>query len=335
MSPLALARMTRAEAAETRRRHAPRAAIGLSGGGRLRLVEAAPSSERRGGVRVRLHVGDDRMDVFVPQKMIETCVHTLDKALQPDGLPDDLAALILEAAFRDDLDRLEVVCDRRISVESVTRADADAASGGVHLTTELHGDSWPVWLAASDGNALLETLASRWPIAPRPMSRFPIPAALRLGATQLRYDELVSLRPGDVVLMQFTDAKGARLVVCERLLAAARKDGERWVLAEPPRTAGLPEKREWTMDQDSDATAPDQPITDTDALPTQLTFDIGQVPMTMGALRHLGAGAVVELNRDVQELVRISANGALVGHGELVDVEGRAGVRIVRLFDHG
>jgi type III secretion protein Q len=89
------------------------------------------------------------------------------------------------------------------------------------------------------------------------------------------------------------------------------------------------------MPQDSEPMEQGRAIGDPDEIPVRITFDIGRIEIPLGELRRLGAGAVVELDRDIDQLVRISANGRPIGDGVLIDVEGRAGVRIVRLFDHG
>jgi flagellar motor switch/type III secretory pathway protein FliN len=57
--------------------------------------------------------------------------------------------------------------------------------------------------------------------------------------------------------------------------------------------------------------------------------------MTVAELRLLGPGSVLELGRSISELVRISAQGQTIGQGRLVDVDGAAGVQVVRMFDHG
>ena len=60
----------------------------------------------------------------------------------------------------------------------------------------------------------------------------------------------------------------------------------------------------------------------------------GDLEITLAELRRLGPGSVMELPRSITEPVRISAQGRPVGQGELVDIEGMVGVKIVRLFDY-
>ncbi len=75
------------------------------------------------------------------------------------------------------------------------------------------------------------------------------------------------------------------------------------------------------------------PVNHPDALPVRVAFDVGRIELSLGDLRNLDIGAVLELGRQPEGLVRISANGRAVGQGTLVDVDGAVGVRIVRMFD--
>lgn len=68
-----------------------------------------------------------------------------------------------------------------------------------------------------------------------------------------------------------------------------------------------------------------------DEIPVRLTFDVGEREITLGDLRSIQPGYVFNLGRDPRSMVSIRANGRLVGEGELVDIEGRIGVSVLRL----
>jgi type III secretion protein Q len=68
-----------------------------------------------------------------------------------------------------------------------------------------------------------------------------------------------------------------------------------------------------------------------DDIPVRLTFDVGEREISLGDLRSIQPGYVFNLGRDPRSLVNIRANGRLVGEGELVDIEGRVGVSVLRL----
>ncbi len=66
-------------------------------------------------------------------------------------------------------------------------------------------------------------------------------------------------------------------------------------------------------------------------IPLQLAVEIGRLPVTAEEVVGLKVGHVFDLNRQVGEPLDLSVNGKVVARGELVEVEGNLGVRIVEL----
>lgn len=64
-------------------------------------------------------------------------------------------------------------------------------------------------------------------------------------------------------------------------------------------------------------------------LPVTLDFELGRLALTLGQLRHLAPGVVVEYVAPQGGGVAIRCGGQVVGSGEVVDVDGRLGVRIL------
>lgn len=63
----------------------------------------------------------------------------------------------------------------------------------------------------------------------------------------------------------------------------------------------------------------------------QLDARLGSASLTVEALLALRAGAVLTLDSQLNSLVELHLNGALVGRGEIVAVDDRFGVRIVEI----
>ncbi|MDR2340988.1 MAG: FliM/FliN family flagellar motor switch protein [Puniceicoccales bacterium] len=63
----------------------------------------------------------------------------------------------------------------------------------------------------------------------------------------------------------------------------------------------------------------------------QLTFDVGDVTLTLKELEGMREGYTLTIDRPVDEAVNIRANGHVIGRGRLVKVEGRLGVQIEEL----
>jgi flagellar motor switch protein FliN len=61
----------------------------------------------------------------------------------------------------------------------------------------------------------------------------------------------------------------------------------------------------------------------------RMSVEVGSASLTFAELLELGEGQVVELDRQVNDLLDILVNGTLVAKGEIVDVGGRYGIRVV------
>ena len=68
---------------------------------------------------------------------------------------------------------------------------------------------------------------------------------------------------------------------------------------------------------------------DLTGLPIRMHAIIGEKEMTLAEASLLAAGGIVELDGTKSDPVRIALNGRIAGTGELVEVEGRLGVRIL------
>jgi len=63
----------------------------------------------------------------------------------------------------------------------------------------------------------------------------------------------------------------------------------------------------------------------------ELTVQLGTTQLSLRQLAELVPGAIIPLGRPLAGPYEVHAGGRLVGRGELVDVDGELGVRIVSL----
>ncbi len=66
-------------------------------------------------------------------------------------------------------------------------------------------------------------------------------------------------------------------------------------------------------------------------IPLQIAVELARVPVTAEDVVGLKVGQVIDLNRVAGEPVELSVNGKVVARGELVEVEGNLGVRVLSL----
>jgi len=67
-------------------------------------------------------------------------------------------------------------------------------------------------------------------------------------------------------------------------------------------------------------------------IPLQVAVELGRVPVSAEEVIGLKVGQVIDLNRVPGEPVEMSVNGKVVARGELVEIEGHLGVRILSLI---
>ena len=68
-----------------------------------------------------------------------------------------------------------------------------------------------------------------------------------------------------------------------------------------------------------------------DDIPVQLVAVIGRTTISVKDLMNYQMGQVVDLSRPPSETVDLVASGKLFARGELVDIDGKLGVRIVKI----
>jgi len=68
-------------------------------------------------------------------------------------------------------------------------------------------------------------------------------------------------------------------------------------------------------------------------VPVQVVAVLGKKAITVQDLVSLKKGQVVELNRFPNEAIDLVANGKLMAKGELVEIDGKLGVRIIKIFE--
>jgi type III secretion system YscQ/HrcQ family protein len=81
----------------------------------------------------------------------------------------------------------------------------------------------------------------------------------------------------------------------------------------------------------------DEAVSNIEQVTIALTFDLGRLELAVGELRNLKEGYVLNLQRPLDSAVTLRVSGKVVGRGELVDLEGSLGVRLVEIFakSHG
>jgi type III secretion protein Q len=131
-----------------------------------------------------------------------------------------------------------------------------------------------------------------------------VPASFRRGSAGLSLDELDALAPGDLVVLDAPSGPDALV-----LPGGARATGR---LA------------------DDDTFHVEEMMTERRLqLPVALEVELARVEMTLGDLARLEPGAALPLALDRRGIVTLRVAERLIGRGELVEIDGAVGVRVL------
>jgi type III secretion protein Q len=189
----------------------------------------------------------------------------------------------------------------------------------------------------------------------------PVSVTLELGWSSLPLSDIRTLRRGDVVVADhcWSDKHGRSIAIriSDRFIIRGEIAADGTVIA----TSGImnmPIEESNLTDADSAGSldaSPDADIrakTDADigterasdhemqiegfdSIPVRMSFDLGERILNLGELASLQSGHVFDLALPAAQAVTLRVNGARVGEGELVEIEGRIGVAITRIAAPG
>jgi type III secretion system YscQ/HrcQ family protein len=231
------------------------------------------------------------------------------------GLFELLAAAVLERVNRD--------LPFPLQAAIAPAANGRCEEGGLEFTFAIRIAELTGVFCLSIGDRAIRALASAPPsvqdnCAVAAISwRFPLTA----GWADLTRAELGSIEPSDVVLLARESAI---------LFGNAPERG--WQLRSRPGNlsqAAIDNYFERGCLSEKRLESATGPAPDFAGLPVRLHAIIGEKEMTLAEAGALVAGTIVELDGTRSEPVRLALNGKVAGAGELVEVDGRLGVRIL------
>lgn len=276
---------------------------------------------------------------------------TLDLPVAADEiarLPAGFQAVVIAGACADMLGRaagLGFPAEPRAFARgsALREARRTFASDSVRLGWQLRDDEDHVWLrgdlllATDLGTRVLDLAGSTSPKGrAEVVGTWPLAGRIEVGQTELSLNELASIDPADVIVVgdhqwdrQVAEVRigdwfcyGAE--VGEQVLTVVyRREVRRVSEKETGNARGGSGDREALTET---------PLTDVDDMPVTVTFDLGEVDVPIGELYRIDEGYTFDLHRPLDGAVTMRVNGRIVGRGELVDVEGSLGVRVIDLL---
>ena len=205
---------------------------------------------------------------------------------------------------------------------------------------------WPASLAIGDDSgvvrvwipepALVSAPSRAWRVTSDALSALSIAMAVEVGGARLTIGELASLVPGDVVVLDHASvALSAGQLTGTGTVRAVGATRTRWqvtIAGGQARVDGRARNEERQMTRD--ATKAERTADAIDLVgdaPIELRVEIARVSLPLEDLAKLTPGEVVTTGRLLGAEVVLRAADQIIATGELVDVDGEIGVRVLRL----
>lgn len=191
--------------------------------------------------------------------------------------------------------------------------------------------TWCALLARGDWRTEAATLAH--------FPALPVASAIVLARHTLPAAAAQALRPGDIILPDVPafacNGQGRLRLGALSLAVAWRAPNHLDILHLEPCMeqhddeggAGALPLADLTTDGGESAAFDAQAL---QAVPVTLDFLLGRVQLPLARLQQLAVGSVLEVSHGSPFAVAIDCGGRLLGHAEIVDVDGRLGLRVTR-----
>lgn len=286
---------------------------------------------------IALKADSDQAELVVSEAVLSLMLHDLDPSLSLDALGPERTALITEFALSDALRALEQTIGCQLSIVAVGKGAGkwtgpDRPGLPLVLYLERIGIAWAMLRLSAGDIGRLSYFFDRAAGADRAGLDVPVSFCVRVAAVSLSVDEIASLEPGDILLVDdmVRQADGGIAVIGEHLVAPVEIGPSGYKLGSRSRR-GRGSSWEWSLNQPALAQGRLE-NSGLGQLGVRVHFEMGNLEMDLADLQKLGPGSVVPLARPREDGLDIVANGHRIGRGKLVRIGESPGVRITRLF---
>ena len=341
--PLVLARLNRNEA-QARNFLAQRArACPLILGGQSWLFSLEPWTV---GVELSACGADDWLlqlewagapfELRLPASACQTWMAASYPGLDLPTLPAAFATTVLESVFDAVMSAPNLLQRGPMKLVSLSKSVPAARTYSHNFGLTLQHDSseggHAVYGSLSTdvlGLMLIAGLATQFPLQTNGLedAALPLILSVEVGVSVISASELSSLEPGDTLMMQasWIGQDAGVWVGWERLGFRAQYKQDQLVVTHVMDSRGL------LMPAEPNNAPPGDTLVSLQGIPVRMTFDLGERTLSLGELKTLQVGQSFDLNRPLSGAVHVRVNGALIGMGELVEIDGQVGVTLTAL----
>ena len=291
--------------------------------------------------RLLLRIDGEDAELSLARSLLDMLIASVEPSLSLDGVQSDHAAIVVEFALAEALESLEASLGLDLAVVSILPPrskpeSAEQPAWTFGLTVEGLGNLTCELRLSLDQAIKMTQHLDQYSQAAQASVNVPMMVCLRQAAVTLSVNEIRSLSPGDIILVdQVCQPDGTVIaVIAEHLVVPVELGASGGLLSSCPiRGQGSP--WEWSMEKEDDAprkSAPD--ASNIDDLPVRLVFEVGRLELSLGEIRRLAPGAVLPLMRPLDDALDIVANGRRIGSGTIVRIGDAVGVRVTRLLEN-
>ena len=243
-------------------------------------------------------------------------------------VPADLRSELVETALKPLLEPLRKKTKAKIKVINfLTHKPTEVGDMSIGFNlVDSHNNQTKIIMVMHEKLApVIEKMMRHWPSRGGHQWEQHVTALwLEVGSTDLTIQELARIDLGDVLMMDRSeDIQNHKLCL--------RNGSGNIYKAKLSTHQLILESGMVTM---SDETQTEK-LNSIDDIPVRLSFDLGEIILPFSAVKGLTEGSVVDLNQPISQAVTIRSSNKIVGFGELVDIDGKKGIRISNLFSNG
>ena len=300
-------------------------------------VEIVPAEPIRHDAPAQVVVALNGAEVplLMPPQLLQRMARSFFELPADCDVPDTLVGAALEASAGPWIERLEKASGIELEVRRLEPAAPSYDAPAFSFRSPSLPEGGCVSVVALAGLSLLSLPSVTWTEA----DWLPIHFALVFADVDVTIAELETLAVGDVVIlpgMKLQDVTIVRLDISPGTTIMAQVGGHTLTVESLGKsmsnTSGAVGAATSTNGEDTVVSGtPVVPQAAIEDIPVRLVFDFGDLELTLAELRRLVPGQVIDLARPVGNAVRLSVNGRHIGAGEIVEIEGRLGVRITEL----
>lgn len=277
-----------------------------------------------------------RIAVIVPAETGAMWIRTRFPDLELPTLPVAFATAALEEALSDTLAAVQSLNRGPAQIDRLEMAPLNARPSSLehHFALTLRQGAQVIHGVLSVdalGLMLLAGLVAQLPALGNTLDDDALPILLRaeIGRSVLTTEELARLAIHDVVRIEhaWVSQAGELWLGQDSFGVRAHWNDTQLIITQALGATGLKMSTPETPESSKSV-----PLV-LDRIPVLLTFDIGERSMTLAELKGLQPGQALDLGRPLTAPVNIRANGALIGYGALIEIDGSLGVTITALAE--